>query len=452
MPGVAEQNETVYDRLTWRLIDLSPYPPTSRLARAYPDLLPHEFAAMVEDIRQEGQEEPIDVWRGQIIDGRHRFFACLITRVIPTFRYPPAEANPFRHVRRKNDLRRHSNPNDRVETAYAVWAMEREGFPDLSDDAEVDFANLQNDWVKSRLEEVAAEAGVSTRLVSHVASVRRDGSAATPELRAAAENKLAKYSDASQILRESPEVQRRAVDLVQSGKAKTVKAGAKLVKEEMAEDTAAVESKMEQARRVGDAATLYRSSIGSLGRRLDPSSVHLIVAVPPEEVSLFYYSDLIILSARALNDEGVLVVPVYPERLPETVDRLVHPDLQWIWEFELLFESPVEIHSEPHVIRTRRIPLLVYGKSRSSLAEGCDVIEVPSPKPPPTYRHRILEQGMAAVMNRFATPGSVVCLPQLNGMAAAVQAALDVACVVIGAEEDQACLDQLAERLEDYIS
>ena len=450
-PGVAEQNETGDARWTWRLIDLSPYPPISRLAQAYPDLLPHEFAAMVEDILSRGQQNPIAVWRGQIVDGKHRFFACLAAGVIPVFNRLPADVNPFEHVRGANDLRRHSSANERAETAFALWTLAREGFPYLPEDQAGHFANLQNAWHVPTLEEVAGEAGVSPRLVSHVASVRGENSTATPELRAAAEGRLVRYSDASGIVGESPEVQRRAVDLVQSGHAKTVRTGAKLAKQVMAGDTAAIEAGTEHPRRVGEAATLYRSSVASLGARLDPGSVQIIIAVPPEEVSLSYYSDLIVLSARVLNDEGVLAMPVYPERLPETVARLVHPDLQWIWEFDLMFESPVEIHIDPHVIRTRRIPLLVYGKSRSSLTEGFDVIEVPSPEPHLTDRRRILEQGMAAVMNRFATPGSVVCLPRCQGMGPAAQAALDVGCVVIGADEDQACLDQLAEQLEDYI-
>ena len=125
-----------------------------------------------------------------IIDGRHRFYACLVAGVMPVFNNLPTDVNPFIHVRTKNDLRRHISPNDRAETAYMVWAMEREGFPNMPEGTANDFAILQNDWDKSRLEDVAAEAGVSPRLVSYVASVRREGSTASPELRAAAERKI----------------------------------------------------------------------------------------------------------------------------------------------------------------------------------------------------------------------------------------------------------------------
>ena len=450
-PGVADQNEAAGVRWTCHLIDLSPHPPISRLARVYPDILPHEFAAWVEDIRDQGLKDPIDVWRGQIIDGRHRFFACLVAGVMPVFNHLPTDINPFSHVRTKNDLRHHSSPNDRAETAYMVWAMEREGFPDMPEGAANDFAILQNDWDKSRLEDVAAEAGVSPRLVSHVASVRRESSTASPELRAAAERKLVTYSDASSILKESPEVQRRAVELVQSGKARTAKVGAMLAIQEVSESIAAGEDGIEQPRMVGEVARLFCSSLANFGQRLEPGSVQLIIAVSPEEARSSYYSDLVAFSTRVLSDEGVLVVPVYPEHLPDGLLFRVYPDLQWIWEFELLFDNPIEIHVEPHVILTRRIPLLVYGKSKSSLLKDFDVIEVPSPKPPLTDRRRILEQGMELVIDRLAEPYAVVCLTQLQGMGPAAQTAIDIGCVVIGCDEDQVCLDQLAEQLEDYV-
>ena len=450
-PGVADQNEAAGVRWTCHLIDLSPHPPISRLARVYPDILPHEFAALVEDIRKRGQEDPIDVWRGLIIDGRHRFYACLVAGVMPVFNNLPTDVNPFSHVRTKNDLRRHSSPNDRAETAYMVWAMEREGFPNMPEGTGNDFAILQNDWDKSRLEDVAAEAGVSPRLVSYVASVQRESSTASPELRAAAERKLVTYSDASSILKESPEVQRRAVELVQSGKARTAKVGAMLAIQEVSENMAAGEAGIEQPRIVGEVARLYCSSLANFGQRLEPGSVQLIVAIPPKEARSSDCSDLVAFSARVLSDEGVLVVPVYPEHLLDGLLFRVHPDLQWIWEFELLFDRPIEIHVEPHVILTRRIPLLAYGKSKSNLADGPDVIEVPSPKLPLTDRRRILEQGMERVIDRFADPGGVVCLTQLQGMGPAAMAAIDSGCVVIGCDEDRVCLDQFAEQLEYYV-
>ena len=42
----------------------------------FPGMDQASFANLVEDIRTNGQHEPILLWRGQVIDGRHRLRAC----------------------------------------------------------------------------------------------------------------------------------------------------------------------------------------------------------------------------------------------------------------------------------------------------------------------------------------------------------------------------------------
>ena len=125
-------------------------------------------------------------------------------------------------------------------------------------------------------------------------------------------------------------MQRRAVELVQSGKARTAKVGAMLAIQEVSENMAAGEAGIEQPRIVGEVARLYCSSLANFGRRLEPGSVQLIVAIPPKEARSSDCSDLVAFSARVLSGEGVLVVPVYPEHLLDGLLFRVHPDLQWI--------------------------------------------------------------------------------------------------------------------------
>ena len=50
--------------------------PISDLARVFPDMPPEDFARLVASIRQDGLMDPITVWQGQVIDGRHRYAAC----------------------------------------------------------------------------------------------------------------------------------------------------------------------------------------------------------------------------------------------------------------------------------------------------------------------------------------------------------------------------------------
>ena len=56
-----------------------------------------EFAALVASIRALGLLDPIVVWRGEIIDGRHRFLACIKAGVEPRFEHLPEDADPLEH-------------------------------------------------------------------------------------------------------------------------------------------------------------------------------------------------------------------------------------------------------------------------------------------------------------------------------------------------------------------
>ena len=47
--------------------------PISDLARIFPEMTPEDFARLVYNIREDGLMDPITVWRGQVIDGRHRY-------------------------------------------------------------------------------------------------------------------------------------------------------------------------------------------------------------------------------------------------------------------------------------------------------------------------------------------------------------------------------------------
>jgi ParB-like chromosome segregation protein Spo0J len=46
--------------------------PLHEITRHYADFTPAELAALREDIRTNGQRVPVAIWRGQIVDGRHR--------------------------------------------------------------------------------------------------------------------------------------------------------------------------------------------------------------------------------------------------------------------------------------------------------------------------------------------------------------------------------------------
>lgn len=79
-----------------------------------------EFQALVDDIRQHGQQEPITLLDGRILDGRNRYRACMELGIEPTFQEFTGD-DPLAFVYSMNLHRRHLTPAQRA--AYAADIM-----------------------------------------------------------------------------------------------------------------------------------------------------------------------------------------------------------------------------------------------------------------------------------------------------------------------------------------
>jgi hypothetical protein len=83
-----------------------------------------DFAALVEDIKANGQREPVMVYEGMVLDGWHRYRACLQIGVKPQQFNFPADKDPVSFVLSHNLHRRHLTPSQRAAAVVACteWA------------------------------------------------------------------------------------------------------------------------------------------------------------------------------------------------------------------------------------------------------------------------------------------------------------------------------------------
>ncbi|HXH11181.1 MAG TPA: MT-A70 family methyltransferase [Alphaproteobacteria bacterium] len=81
--------------------------PIHPAADLFPALSEAELHDLAEDIRQHGLHEPIKLYQGQILDGRHRYKACAMADVPPRFETLPDDTNPYDYVWSANAERRH---------------------------------------------------------------------------------------------------------------------------------------------------------------------------------------------------------------------------------------------------------------------------------------------------------------------------------------------------------
>ncbi len=94
------------------------------LSAAFPAMSDEDFAALKDDIEVNGQREPVMIFEGMVLDGWHRYRACLDLGLKPQhFTFPEGD-DPVAFVKGANLHRRHLTASQRAiaEVALHQWA------------------------------------------------------------------------------------------------------------------------------------------------------------------------------------------------------------------------------------------------------------------------------------------------------------------------------------------
>ena len=401
----------------------------SELALVFPDMDEKSFSDLVRSISENGLLDPITVCGDQIVDGRHRYKACLKAGVYPRFEQLPDETNPMAFVLAKNVARRHLSTSLRAATAYRASTLPLSAALRTDGDA---CAKLHAGITQQQAADLL---GVSLRSLHHARAVLAPDSPAVPELRQAVDHGLVTVSDAAKIVGEPPDVQSAAVDRVVKGTAKNLRSAAK----QIAAEAALGESDIPESRSV-DARVhppvLHECAVGDLATLVTAGSVDAIITHPPlTETSMALYSDLADFAVHALRETGVLVVMVDGILLLRIMDQLKRPDLAWVVEMDYQSGRPQRIVNPTHRLTLYRRPILVYGKPRFRLS-GSDIISLPSAgdHAGETGPLKGFDAAMVSLVRRFTQPGQVVCDPFLLGRGGTAVGALAGGCRFIGAD------------------
>ena len=436
--------------LHYESVDVAGPLPLHHLALVFPDATAEEDEALARNIRENGLLEPVVVAGDppRVLDGRRRQRACLLAGVTPVYRRLPAGIDSRNFVWAINAERRHLTQSQKALTAAQLHEFPGPGRPPA---AEENSAILQN-FGHPTMERVARETGISARLLGDARKIAGTGGTATPELREAVKNGLVTVSDAARnrVLRAHPEVQRRAVDMVRNGGARTASAA---VDRLMAGAPgpgieAEADPDLDTTVRFGDRVTLHVCPVAGLGNRLEPGSVDLIITCPARDNLPPALPDLAALARRALAPQGLLAVAIVDTGpLPRVMDRLAGGDLQWIMEMNILFPSPVGRSAEPHRVSLRRAAMLLYGRPGARVAAESDVIEIPNAAAVAGDPAEALGAGLARAVSHLVSPGQVVCDPALAGGSGGALAAIAAGCSFIGAHEDRDVIDAVLAAL-----
>jgi len=97
---------------------------THPIADLMPSMSEEEYKNLIEDIKVNGLIEPIYLFEGKILDGRHRYRACVELGIEPRFEEYSGNS-PVSFVISKNLKRRHLTESQKLfarkPTALAMW-------------------------------------------------------------------------------------------------------------------------------------------------------------------------------------------------------------------------------------------------------------------------------------------------------------------------------------------
>ena len=152
---------------------------------------------------------------GKVLDGRHRYRACLDTGIECRFRDFEGD-DPHVFVHSENLHRRHLGEGQRaMVAARLVTTKPKGGQPEK---------NQENSPGSFTIDDAAAAAHTSRKPIQEARRVQEKG---VPALREAVESGAVAVSDAAAITKQDKDVQRELVGAVQSGQAKNLKAALK---------------------------------------------------------------------------------------------------------------------------------------------------------------------------------------------------------------------------------
>lgn len=89
----------------------------------FPSISGPEFDELVESIRRHGQLVPITLYQGRIVDGRHRYRACLLLGLEPVVEEYRGAVPILDWVVATNSTRRHLNESQRAIVANQILEL-----------------------------------------------------------------------------------------------------------------------------------------------------------------------------------------------------------------------------------------------------------------------------------------------------------------------------------------
>lgn len=133
------------------------------LSAAFPAMSEEDFAALRDDIEDHGQREPIIIFEGMVLDGWHRYRACMELGIKPA-QFTFGDADPVKFVLSHNLHRRHLTASQRAMAVVSCHEWVPTGRPKVGNIAPF-----------PKVADLAKEASVSPRTIKDAGAAKKAG-------------------------------------------------------------------------------------------------------------------------------------------------------------------------------------------------------------------------------------------------------------------------------------
>lgn len=409
-----------------------------RLSSMFPDLKPEEHCALAESVKRDGLLEAIWLYEGEILDGWHRYQACLEVGVEPRFREYEGDA-PASFVLSQQQARRNWSSSQAAAVADALE-------PDLAEEARrrmktgKDVSGQSGGRGKIRnprqsIDEGLSSAGACPATLGRDHQREKAGRSDEQAAKAVGTNRthLRNFRD---IKSQDPEL---------AGKIRTGEMDIPRAKRILRERDAAEKRRTERIKNASASHHQPQLHLADFRKvELEPSSVDAIITDPPyPREYLPLYRDLAEYAAKVLKPGGIVLAMAGQSYLPD-VHRMMSEHLNYIWT--LCYATPgASTAVWQRKARSNWKPVLLYSKGDYIGDNYLDhLISGGTEKEHHEWGQN--EDAFATLVQRFTKTDDLVLDPFLGGGTTGM-AAIAAKRQFIGIEFDQEKFSEAKRRL-----
>ena len=384
----------------WENLEVHPY------AAIVPKMLPRKFEELKGSLGLRGQYDPIIVSREdppRIMDGRHRLWALKELGVEPTFAVLEEGLDELEFILDKEEAQKELTKSQKATFGYFLSRLSSVGRPRATDE------NCEDLPIYTQ-EAAAKRVGVSRKQIGLAKRVLESDSPVVEALGEALSQGIVAVNYALGFVLQPPDVQIRAMEMLQSGKAKTLAKATVQIIEEMRHSSPGPDPVHRPWEVNDNPITIIHSTMPGLVSTVDEYSVDVIITSPSADPSqLNTLEELHDFTIHALAPSGIAAVIADPALLKMVIACMWEPGLVFVTELAIVGDIPLGRKHRPFPISFYHRPVLVFGKEDCRIKPGGSVLRIPSQENSSSPGiGRLMQMATELVIERVAEPGQLV--------------------------------------------